>query len=134
MGKFLGNVEARGFHKIFSTLPARWKQSPIHVAAATGDLAIVKVLAEHENFPLAQYADTKGRTPVDLCANETVKTAIAELVGPAAVATPIPGNKVAPNNDYCPALDVSGSTPLCVSSPLRLFSCARGPRSSRLPS
>jgi hypothetical protein len=34
---------------------------------------------------------------VDLCANETVKTAIAELVGPAAVATPVvPGNKVAP--------------------------------------
>ena len=97
VGKFLGNVEARGFHKIFSTLPARWKQSPIHVAAATGDLAIVKVLAEHENFPLAQYADSKGRTPVDLCANDTVKTAIAELVGPAAVATPvIPGNKVAP--------------------------------------
>ena len=97
VGKFFGSVEARGFHKIFSTLPARWKQSPIHVAAATGDLAIVKVLAEHENFPLAQYADTKGRTPVDLCANETVKTVIAELVGPAAVATPVvPGNKVAP--------------------------------------
>ena len=97
VGKFFGSVEARGFHKIFSTLPARWKQSPIHVAAATGDLAIVKVLAEHENFPLAQYADSKGRTPVDLCANETVKTAIAELVGPAAVATPVvPGNKVAP--------------------------------------
>ena len=97
VGKFLGNVEARGFHKIFSTLPARWKQSPIHVAAKTGDLAIVKVLAEHENFPLAQYADSKGRTPMDLCSNDTVKTAIAELVGPAAVATPVvPGNKVAP--------------------------------------
>ena len=31
-----------------------------------------------------------------LAVNDTVKTAIAELVGPAALATPIPANKVAP--------------------------------------
>merc|ERR1712072_449548 len=95
--KFFGSVEGRGFHKMLSSQPSRFKQSPTHIAVQTGDLAVVKVLAEHENFPVAQYADSKGRTPVDLCANETVKTAIAELVGPAAVATPVvPGNKVAP--------------------------------------
>ena len=96
VGKFLGNVQARGMHKLFSTLPANFKQSPTHIAAQQGDLAKIKVLAEHEKFPVAQYKDTKGRTPVALCVEDTVKTAVAEIVGPAVVATPIPGNKVAP--------------------------------------
>ena len=97
IGKFLGNVQARGYHHLFSTLPGRFKQSPTHIATQQGDLAKIKVLAEHEKFPVAQYKDTKGRTPVALCVEDTVKTAVAELVGgPAAVATPIPGNKVAP--------------------------------------
>ena len=96
IGKFLGNVQARGYHHLFSTLPGRFKQSPTHIATQQGDLAKIKVLAEHEKFPVAQYKDTKGRTPVALCVEDTVKTAVAELVGPAAVATQIPGNKVAP--------------------------------------
>ena len=97
VGKTLfGDVQARGYHKLFSTLPANFKQSPTHIAAQQGDLAKIKVLAEHEKFPVAQYKDTKGRTPVALCVEDTVKTAVAELVGPAAMATPIPGNKVAP--------------------------------------
>ena len=96
IGKFLGNVQARGFHKMLAALPARFKQSPTHIAAKKGDLALVKVLAEHEKFAVAQYEDTKGRTPVALAVNDTVKTAFAEIVGPAAVATPVPANKVAP--------------------------------------
>ena len=97
VGKTLfGDVQARGYHKLFSTLPANFKQSPTHIAAQQGDLAKIKVLAEHEKFPVAQYKDTKGRTPVALCVEDTVKTAVAEIVGPAVVATPIPGNKVAP--------------------------------------
>ena len=97
VGKTLfGNVQARGFHKMLAALPARFKQSPTHIAAKKGDLALVKVLAEHEKFPVAQYEDTKGRTPVALAVNDTVKTAFAEIVGPAAVATPVPANKVAP--------------------------------------
>ena len=97
VGKTLfGDVQARGMHKLLSTLPANFKQSPTHIAAQQGDLAKIKVLAEHEKFPVAQYEDTKGRTPVALCVEDTVKTAVAEIVGPAVVATPIPGNKVAP--------------------------------------
>ena len=97
VGKTLfGDVQARGYHKLFSTLPANFRQSPTHIAAQQGDLAKIKVLAEHEKFPVAQYKDTKGRTPVALCVEDTVKTAVAEIVGPAAVATPIPSNKVAP--------------------------------------
>ena len=60
-GKFFGNVQARGFHKMLAALPARFKQSPTHIAAKKGDMALVKVLAEHEKFPVAQYEDTKGR-------------------------------------------------------------------------
>ena len=81
---------------MLAALPARFKQSPTHIAAKKGDLALVKVLAEHEKFAKAQYEDTKGRTPVALAVNDTVKTAFAEIVGPAAVATPVPANKVAP--------------------------------------
>ena len=96
VGKTLfGNVQARGFHKMLAALPARFKQSPTHIAAKKGDMALVKVLAEHEKFQVAQYEDTKGRTPVALAVDDTVKTAIAEIVGPAA-ATPVPANKVAP--------------------------------------
>ena len=95
VGKFFGNVQARGYHHC-SQRCRRFKQSPTHIAAQQGDLAKIKVLAEHEKFPVAQYKDTKGRTPVALCVEDTVKTAVAEIVGPAVVATPIPGNKVAP--------------------------------------
>lgn len=52
-------------------------------AAKTGDLAVVKVLSEHEKFPVAtRAADTKGRTPVAMATSAAVKTAIAEIFGP----------------------------------------------------
>ena len=121
-GKFLGNVQARGYHHLFSTLPGRFKQSPTHIATQQGDLAKIKVLAEHEEVGLAQHKDTKGRTPVALCVEDTVKTAVAELVGPAVVATPIPGNKVAQNGD-CPGRQWRCFSPL--QFPLCLC-CARG--------
>ena len=98
VGKTLfGDVQARGYHKLFSTLPANFRQSPTHIAAQQGDLAKIKVLAEHEKFPVAAHKeDTKGRTPLAVVVGEAPKAAIADIVGPAAVATPVPGNKVAP--------------------------------------
>ena len=90
-------VDMGGFHRMLSALPQRWKQTPTHIAAQRGDVALVKVLAEHEKFPVAaRKADTKGRTPLAVVVGEAPKAAIADIVGPAAVATPVPGNKVAP--------------------------------------
>ena len=85
------------FNRMLTALPQRWKQTPTHIAAARGDVALVKVLAEHEKFPVAANStDTKGRTPVAVVDDEAPKAAIADIVGPAVVATPVPGNKVAP--------------------------------------
>ena len=94
---FLGVLEMAAFNRMLTALPQRWKQTPTHIAAARGDVALVKVLAEHEKFPVAaKSTDTKGRTPVAVVDDEAPKAAIADIVGPAAVATPVRGNKVAP--------------------------------------
>ena len=94
---FFGDVQMRGFNRMLAMLPQRWKMTPTHIAASRGDVALVKVLAEHENFPdAARKADTKGRTPLAVVVGDAPKAAIADIVGPAAVATPVPGNKVAP--------------------------------------
>ena len=95
--KFFGVLEMAAFNKMLSALPQRWKQTPTHIAAARGDVALVKVLAEHEKFPVAtKTTDTRGRTPLAVVVGEAPKAAIAGIVGPAEVATPVPGNKVAP--------------------------------------
>ena len=87
----------RGFNRMLAMLPQRWKMTPTHIAASRGDVALVKVLAEHEKFPIAtKTIDTKGRTPLAVVVGDAPKAAIADIVGPAAVATPVPGNKVAP--------------------------------------
>ena len=44
----------------------------------------------------AHKEDTKGRPPLAVVVGEAPKAAIADIVGPAAVATRVPGNKVAP--------------------------------------
>ena len=86
----------RGFPHVNDD-PQRWKQTPTHIAAKRGDVALVKVLAESEKFPVAAHKeDTKGRTPLAVVVGDAPKAAIADIVGPAAVATPVPGNKVAP--------------------------------------
>ena len=80
---------------MLAMLPQRWKMTPTHIAASRGDVALVKVLAEHENFPdAARKADTKGRTPLGVVVGEAPKAAIADIVGP--VAEAVPGNKIAP--------------------------------------
>ena len=95
--RFFGVVDMGGFNRMLKALPQRWKQTPTHIAAQRGDVALVKVLAEHEKFPVAAHKeDTKGRTPLAVVVGEAPKAAIADIVGPAAVATPVPGNKVAP--------------------------------------
>ena len=95
--KFFGVLEMAAFNKMLTALPQRWKQTPTHIAAKRGDVALVKVLAEHEKFAVAtKTTDTKGRTPLAVVVGAAPKAAIADIVGPAAVATPVPGNKVAP--------------------------------------
>ena len=92
---FLGVLEMAAFNRMLTALPQRWKQTPTHIAAARGDVALVKVLAEHEKFPVAaKSTDTKGRTPVAVVDDEAPKAAIADIVGP--VAEAVPGNKIAP--------------------------------------
>ena len=92
---FLGDVQMRGFNRMLAMLPQRWKQTPTHIAASRGDVALVKVLAEHEKFPVAtKTTDTKGRTPLAVVVGAAPKAAIADIVGP--VAEAVPGNKIAP--------------------------------------
>jgi len=98
VGKFFGNVQARGYHKMLSDDPARFKQSLTHIAAQHGDLAKFRVLAEHANFSFGLHAtDTKGRSPVALVVDDTIKTAIEDIVGPQGPQfLAVPGNKVVP--------------------------------------
>ena len=85
----------RGFNRMLTMIPQRWKMTPTHIAASRGDVALVKVLAEHEKFPLAAKTnDTKGRTPLAVVVGDAPKAAIADIVGP--VAEAVPGNKIAP--------------------------------------
>ena len=80
---------------MLAALPARFKQSPTHIAAKKGDLALVKALAEHETFPVApKTTDTKGRPPLAVVVGAAPKAALADIVGP--VAEAVPGNKIAP--------------------------------------
>ena len=66
-----------------------------HIAASRGDVGLVKVLAEHEKFPVAtKTTDTKGRMPLAVVVGDARKAAIADIVGP--VAEAVPGNKIAP--------------------------------------
>ena len=83
---------------MLKALPQTWKMTPTHVAARRGDVALVKVLAEHRRFPVAaRVKDTKGRTPLAVVVDEAPRTAIADILGP--LATPlVPGNKVAPEH------------------------------------
>ena len=83
---------------MLKALPQTWKMTPTHVAARRGDVALVKVLAEHQRFPVAaRVKDTKGRTPLAVCVDEAPRIAIANIFGP--LATPsVPGNKVAPEH------------------------------------
>ena len=84
-----------GFNRMLKMLPQRWKQTPTHIAASRGDVGLVKVLAEHEKFPVAtKTTDTKGRTPLAVVVGDARKAAIADIVGP--VAEAVPGNKIAP--------------------------------------
>ena len=93
--RFFGVVDMGGFNRMLSALPQRWKQTPTHIAAARGDVALVKVLAEHEKFSVAtKTTDTKGRTPLAVVVGDAPKAAIADIVGP--VAEAVPGNKIAP--------------------------------------
>ena len=118
--KFFGNVQARGFHKMLAALPARFKQSPTHIAAKKGDMALVKVLAEHENFPdAARKADTKGRTPLAVVVGDAPKAAIADIRAG--------GGGGAGQQDRAGALSLSISV---LRSPL-LF-CPASPMESRL--
>lgn len=63
----LGHTQMRGLNRLLMESAGNQLQTSAHVAAARGDLAIVKVLAEHAKFDNADLRDKKGRTPVQLC-------------------------------------------------------------------
>ena len=94
----LGDAPTVGFNRMLKALPQTWKMTPTHIAAQRGDVALVKVLSEHQRFPVAaRVKDTKGRTPLAVVVDEAPRTAIADILGP--LATPlVPGNKVAPEH------------------------------------
>ena len=54
------------------------------------------IIATIAGSAIVQYDKGEGRPPLAVVDDEAPKAAIADIVGPAAVATPVPGNKVAP--------------------------------------
>jgi len=66
----LGHSQMRGFNRLLSGCPAAFGQAPAHVAAQRGDVALVRVIAEHtRGADAGALKDSRGRTPVQLCEN-----------------------------------------------------------------
>jgi len=94
----LGNTQMRGLNRILVSLPGRFRQTPAHVAAKRGDVAVMKVLAEHQEFKrAAATADTNGVRPVELAEatwGPNVKGAMTraiEATNPDALSAPATG-------------------------------------------
>ena len=68
----LGHSQMRGFNRLLSGCPAASGQAPAHVAAQRGDVALVRVIAQHTRGANAgALKDGKGRTPIQLCEHAT---------------------------------------------------------------
>jgi ankyrin repeat protein len=67
----LGNTQMRGMNNLFKAHAGKNKWSPVHVAAARGDIATVRLLTEHGKLDPQALKDAKGRTPVELCEQKT---------------------------------------------------------------
>jgi len=64
--RHLGSTQMKGLHRLTSALPMRFLQTPAHVAAQRGDIAMVGALAAHSRFHEPTLRDSKGRTPLAL--------------------------------------------------------------------
>ena len=65
--RLTGSVQMRGIHTLIKSTPLNKGRTPTHMAAQRGDIAVVKVLAEHAKSHPEQSKDRAGATPLQLC-------------------------------------------------------------------